>query len=143
MSQADTDAMVALVESVPILADATHVTLAPKASDGSSPLLYPYALVHPKGGIDEQTRVTGPYSTEHPEFTIHLAGGSAEQVQTITDLLKAEVKPSGVGVIVTVSGRKNQRAYWRQPLPIQTNTSVTPPMCFAVVEVGWISDPST
>lgn len=143
MSQADTDAMVALVEQVTILASSTYVTLAPKASDGTSPLPYPYALIHPTGGKDEQARLTGPYATEYPEFTIHLAGGSAEQCQTVTDLLKAVVKPGGVGIIPTVTGRRNQRMFWRQPMSIQTNPSVTPPLCYSVVEVGWTSDPSS
>lgn len=141
MSQADTDAVVALIESVPVLASSVYVTVTPKPSTGQPPLPYPYALVHPTGGVDAQTRLAGPWSTEHPEFTIHIVGGSALQCQTIVDLFKAVVKPDGFGIIPTVAGRRNQRMFWRQPIPIQTSTGVTPPMCFAVVEVGWTSDP--
>lgn len=142
MSLADVEFMQTTVESVPVLASTTFVTLAPKPPSGQPPIAYPYALIHPTGGVDEQTRYTGPAVTEHPEFTIHIAGASAEQVQTVTDLLKAVVKPDGFGIIPTVSGRRNQRMFWRQPIPIQTNTELVPPMCFAVIETGWTSDPS-
>lgn len=142
MSWADVVAVQAIVEQVPVLATSTFITLAPALTSGQPPMPYPYALIHPTGGTDEQTRFSGPYATEHPEFTIHLVGGSANQVQVVTDLLKAVVKPSGLGIIPTVSGRQNQRMFWRQPIPIQTSTEVTPPMVYAVVEVGWISDPT-
>lgn len=142
MSQADVEALTALVESVAVLSSATYVTLAPKPTDGQPGLPYPYALVHPTGGTDEQGRLTGPYSTEHPEFTVHLCGEDALQCQTVTDLLKAVIVPNGVGIIPTVAGRKNERMFWKQPIPIQTDTALTPPMCYAVVEVGWKSEPS-
>jgi hypothetical protein len=134
--------MQALVQQVTVLATSTFVTLAPPLPSGQPPRPYPYALIHPTGGVDEQTRVTGPYTTEHPEFTLHLVGGSANQVQILTDLLKAIVKPNGLGIVPTVTGRRNQRMFWRQPIAIQTNTDVNPPMCFAVVETGWTSDPA-
>lgn len=142
MSWADVQFVQGLVQSVPVLATSTYVTLAPKQASGQPPLTYPYALIHPTGGRDEQARFTGPYATEYPEFTIHLVGGSAEQCQTVTDLFKVVVKPAGIGVVPTVSGRKNGRMFWRQPIPIQTNTDISPPICYAVVEVGWTSDPS-
>lgn len=142
MSLADVVFVQTIVETVPILASSTFVTLVPKPGSGQPPIAYPYALIHPTGGTDEQTRYTGPASTEHPEFTIHIAGASAEQVQTVTDLLKAVVIVDGFGIIPAVTGRRNQRMFWRQPIPIQSNTEVVPPMCFAVVETGWVSDPS-
>ena len=142
MSQNDTDFMVGLVQQVPALATSTFVTLTPKPVSPDIPSPLPYALIHPTPGVDEQTRLTGPPSTEHPEFTIHLAGESAEQCQVATDLLKAQVMPDGFGVIPEVAGRRNQHMFWRQPIPIQTNTDLTPPLCFAVVETGWTSDPA-
>jgi hypothetical protein len=142
MSWADIQAMQALVQQVTVLASSTFVTLTPALTTGQPPRAYPYAIIHPTGGVDEQARFTGPYTTEHPEFTIHLVGGTANQVQVLTDLLKGVVKPSGLGIIPTVSGRRNQRMFWRQPIPIQTNTEVTPPMVYAVVETGWTSEPA-
>lgn len=142
MSWADTQFVQGLVESVAALSSATYVTLAPKLPTGQPPSSYPYALIHPTGGVDTQSRVTGPVVTEHPEFTIHLAGESAEQCQAVVDLLKPFVIVNGFGIIPSITGRLNQRMFWRQPLPIQTNTDVSPPMCFAVVEVGWTSDPA-
>lgn len=142
MSWGDVVAVVAIVQSVPVLAENTFVTLTPKLISGQPPLPYPYALIHPTGGTDEQARLTGPVATEHPEFTIHVAGDSAQQCQVVTDLLKAKIVPAGVGVVPVVDGRRNERMFWRQPIPIQTSTGLTPPMCFAVVEVGWTSNPS-
>lgn len=142
MSWADVEAMQAIVEQVPVLVNATYVTLAPARTTGQPPLAYPYALIHPTGGEDEQTRNTGPASTEHPEFTLHVVGGSAHQCQIVTDLLKAVIKPDGFGIIPTVAGRRNQRMFWRQPMPLQTSTEVTPPMVFAVIETGWTSEPA-
>lgn len=142
MSWADIQFMQTTVQSIPALATSTYITLSPKPTSGQPPLAYPYALIHPLGGVDTQERVTGPYATEHPEFTLHLVGESAEQCQAVVDLLKAIVKPNAVGIVPTVSGRKNGQMFWRMPLPIQTNTDVTPPLCYAVVETGWTSDPS-
>jgi hypothetical protein len=142
MSWADIQFVQALVQTIPALASSTYLTIVPKQVAGQPPLTYPYALIHATGGTDAQSRYTGPYATEFPEFTIHFAGESAEQCQAVTDLFKAIVKPSAIGIVPTVSGRKNGRMFWRQPIPIQTNTDVTPVLCYSVVEVGWQSDPS-
>lgn len=143
MSWLDVQFIQGIVQSVPALATSTYVTLAPKQASGQPPLPYPYALIHPRGGVDTQGRVTGPATSEHPEFTIHLAGESAEQCQAVVDLLKAKIIVGGFGLIPSVSGRLNKRMYWRMPIPIQTNTDVSPPICFAVVETGWLSEPSS
>lgn len=140
MSWADTDYLRTLIEGVPILATATYITQVPKQPTGNPPLALPYALIHPSDGVDEQTRNTGPYSTEHPEFTLHFVGEDAEQCKAIAELVKAKVIVNGFGIIPTISGRRCQRAYWRSPIPIQTDPDVTPPICFYVVEVGWVSD---
>lgn len=143
MSWADIQFVLALVQSVPALASSTYITMAPKQPAGQPPLTYPYALIHPTGGTDTQGRATGPATTEHPEFTIHLAGESAEQCQALVDLLKAKVIVGGFGVIPNISGRSNKHMFWRMPIPIQTNTDVSPPICYAVVEVGWLSEPNS
>lgn len=139
MTAADTAAVVALVQSASTpLATHTFVTNAPSGVVQPNP----YALVHPAEGVDEQSRFTGPLLTRHPEFTLHLVSGSASSVQTTLDLVKAKLVVNGFAVAPTVSGRRNWGAYWRVPLPLQTDTSVTPWLIFAVCEFGWSSDPA-
>lgn len=139
MTAADTAAVVALVQSASTaLAAHTFVTAAPSGVVQPNP----YVLVHPADGNDEQTRATGPRSTRHPEFTLHIVSGSAASVQTVLELIRPKFVVNDFVVAPTISGRRNQQAHWRQPLPIQTDTSVTPWLLYAVVEVGWTSDPA-
>lgn len=139
MTAADTAAVVALIQSASTaLTTHTFVTNAPAGVVQPNP----YALVHPADGVDEQSRFTGPLLTRHPEFTLHLVSGSAASVQATLDLVKAKFVVNGFAVAPTVSGRRNFNAWWRMPLPIQTDTSVTPWLVFAVCELGWSSDPS-
>ena len=142
MSQANTVFVQGLVQRVAALATSTYVTKLPKPASGQPAHSLPYALIHPSDGTDEATRATGPATTEHPEYTVHLVGSSAEQCQILADLLKAEVKPNGSGVIPEIEGRTCGHLYWRNPIPIQTDTDVTPPICFYVAEIGWRSDPA-
>jgi hypothetical protein len=134
--------MVAYVEQVGALAASTFVTQLDKPATGQPPQTTPYALVHPADGIDEATRLTGPPVTEHPEFTIHIVGTTANQVKVVSDLLKHVLFPTGFGVTPTVTGRRCGKVFWRSPLPVQTDKNITPPLCFAVIEVGWRSDPA-
>jgi hypothetical protein len=130
----------ALVEEVPILADATFISKVPE--DPANPDLMqplPYALMHPIGGTPTVSRETGPAVTEHPSITLHLVGSSAEQVLALTDLLRPILTPF---VVPVVSGRRNGPIWWREPLPIQEDTDVSPSLIYAVVEFGWRSDPA-
>lgn len=141
MSWADTEAVVAIIQTVPALTTATYVTKAPKP-DPPATLPLPYVIVHPSDGIDEATRYTAPPTTEHPEFTLHIVGGSANQSQVITGLIKAKFLVNGFIVPPVVTGRRNRSGYWRSPLPIQTDTDVTPSLVFQVIELGWTSEPA-
>lgn len=142
MSWADTVFVVGLLEQLPAFESATYVTQTPKPSAAQPAIVGTYALVHPADGIDEQTRNTGPAQTEHFEATVHLVGSSANQVKVLADLFKPLVIVDGFGIIPTIEGRRCQRMYWRSPIPVQTDPDVTPPICFYVVEVGWVSDPA-
>ncbi|AGW41739.1 O-succinylbenzoate synthase [Leifsonia xyli subsp. cynodontis DSM 46306] len=130
----------ALVEQVPILTGATFISKAPEDPanpDRMQPL--PYALMHPIGGTPTAERETGPAVTEHPSITLHLVGSSAEQVIALTDLLRPVLTPETVPV---VAGRLNGRVWWREPLPVQEDTDVSPSLIYAVIEFGWRSDPA-
>ena len=139
MSWADTLAVKARAETLTALASKTFVTV---TSPVGTTIATPYLLIHPTDGIPEATRFTGPPITEHPAFTLHIVGKSAEQVQTIYDLLKVVFVTSGFMVPPTISGRRNWGGYWRSPIPIQTDNDVTPALIYQVVELGWDSDPS-
>lgn len=134
MSWADTTAVVTAVKTVTALATATYVSVAPSTTTK------PYAIVHPKDGIPEPSRVTGPALTEYPEFTLHIVGTSTNSVQVVADLLKAVFVVNGFPVPRTVAGRINRDAYWRMPLPIQVDNDPTPALVWAVIEYGWTSD---
>lgn len=139
MSWADTEAFVAVVETVPALAESTFLSVVPEAL---LPAPVPYVIVHPSDGVDDTDRVTGPRVSEHPMFTLHIVGDSTNQAQIITGLVKAKFVTGGRFTPPVVAGRRNGRGYWRSPLPVQVDGDVTPPLIFQVVEVGWTSDPA-
>jgi hypothetical protein len=139
MRWADVQAAQALVEQVPILTDSTYISNVPRSTDGTALATLPYVIVHPIGGTPTTERETGPAVTEHPSFTLHLVGANAEAVITLTDLLRPVLTPETIPV---VSGRRNSRIWWREPLPVQEDEDVNPPLLFAVVEFGWRSDPA-
>lgn len=138
MSAADTVAVKALAESAGALTG--HVFVSATPTGVVQPL--PYIVLHPAAGVDEATRFTGPPVTEHPEYIFHIVGASANSVQVTTELVKAIFKPASFVITPTIVGRRNYNGYWRSPLPIQTDTTVTPWLIFAVIEYGWTSDPA-
>lgn len=146
MSWADTIAIQTIIQAAataanPVNAGRVYVSTAPVLSAGAA-LPLPYWIIHPTDGIDEQTRCSGPSSSEHPEFTIHTVGSTANQAKVNADLVKGSLVIAGFGVVLTVSGRRNQRLTYRSPIPVQIDHTVTPPLCFHVAQVGWVSDPT-
>jgi hypothetical protein len=135
---ADTAAVQSKIEAVPILADATTVTFWPS---GKPPTTPPWVVVFPAEGNDSSDRLTGPLVTTNPSFTLHIVGATAAQVQTVTGLVKEQFVTGGRFAAPIVTGRLNQGGYWRAPLPLQVDTSVTPNIAFQVIELGWVSDP--
>ena len=144
MSWNDTLAIQSVVQAAATAANSAnagrvYISMAPAPPTGGA-LPLPYWIIHPTDGIDEQTRCSGPDSTEHPEFTIHTVASSGAQAKINADLVKASLTVNGFGVILTVTGRRNQRLYYRSPIPVQIDHTVTPPLCFHVAQVGWVSD---
>lgn len=138
MSWSDAAAVVALIQTVPAVSTRTFLSITPVGTIQPKP----YVIVHPAAGTDEQTRFTGPPVTEHPEFTLHIVGETAEQAIAVTELVKAKFVPNSFFIPPTVSGRSNKFGYWRSPLPVQLDTDVTPALPFVVIQLGWTSDPS-
>ena len=146
MSWNDTLAIQAVVQAAatatnPVNAGRVYISTAPAPPTGGT-LPVPYWIIHPADGIDEQTRYTGPSSTEHPEFTIHTVGSTANQAKFNADLVKTSLVVNGFGITLTVTGRRNGNLYYRSPIPVQIDNTVTPPLCFHVAQVGWRSDPA-
>lgn len=139
MRWADVVAAQSLVQQVPTLSEATYISNVPRAADGTPLIALPYAILHPIGGTPTAGRETGPAVTEHPSFTLHLVGVNAENALALTDLLRPLLTPETIPV---VDGRRNTRIWWREPLPLQEDTDVKPPLIFAIVEFGWRSDPA-
>lgn len=137
MSWADSQAVQALIQQVPALASATYITNVP----AGAPLTGPYSIVHPADGDDDTDRLAGPPVVSHPAFTLHIVGASANQVQILTGLVKAKVTAFGFIVAPAVAGRSNSGAYWRSPIPLQTDTDVSPALVYQVIEYGWDSSP--
>lgn len=131
----DTDAVVAKYQTVAALATKTFVVEAPHGTE------LPYAVIYPMGGRDTQERVTGPYLTRWPRYTVHIFGETADQVQTIADLVKPNFVLNGRGVTLTVAGWINQPIWYDEPIPLQKDTDVQPTVIFHVAELGWRSDP--
>lgn len=132
-----TDALVALLKTVPAFASKTFVTMVPA---GTTPTL-PYLLVHPSDGTDSQERVTGPRITRHPRFTLHTVGSSYDQVAAGAKQIKDKLIVSGRGVTLTVTGEVCQPVWYESPVPIQIDADVTPPLIYHVAEVGFRADP--
>jgi len=134
---ADTNAVVAIIESVPILASGVTVTFWPSNKPPATP---PWVIVHPAEGNDDSDRLTAPGGTSHPSFTLHIVGSQASQVQTVTGLVKAKfVDGRDVFTPPTITGRLNQGGYWNAPIPIQIDDSVIPNLAYQVIEMGWES----
>lgn len=145
MSWNDTLVIQSVIQSAATAANSVnagrvYISIAPAPPTGGA-LPLPYWIIHPADGVDEQTRHSGPSSTEHPEFTIHTVGSTANQAKVNADLVKSSLVVAGFGIIPAVAGRRNQRLTYRSPIPVQIDHTVTPPLCFHVAQVGWVSDP--
>ena len=135
MSAKHTAALKAKTQEVPALATKTFISQAPHLTPA------PYIVWHPAQGTNAQTAITGPRVEKNPRFTGHIVGASAEQVQVLLDLLEAKLFPGGRGVVLTVAGEVSKPLWFESPLPIQVQTDPQPTVIYAVVEVGWSTQP--
>lgn len=137
----DTAAVKAAIETIPALATKTFVSVAPR-TNGVLPTA-PYLVIHPSDGVDRQDRVTGPYSTRHPNFTLHIVGSSYENAQTVTELVKAKFVVAGRGVKLTITGTNTKPCRWSSPQPTQVDNSLTPPLIWNVAELDFEAQPTS
>lgn len=135
----DTAAVKAAIETIPALATKTFVSVAPR-TNGVLPTS-PYLVIHPADGNDTQDRVTGPYSTRRPSFTLHIVGSSYDNAQTVTELVKAKFVVAGRGVKLTIAGTNTKPCRWISPQPTQVDNSLTPPLIYNVAELDFEAQP--
>lgn len=129
-------AVTTAIKTVTALATKTFVSTARVA--GALPTA-PYVVVHPSDGEDTQDRVTGPRSSLHPAFTLHIVGSSYDNAQTVTELVKAKFVSGGFGVKLTVAGETTKPCRWASPIPTQVDDSLTPPLIYNVIELDFES----
>lgn len=130
-----TEALKALIQTVPALATKTFVTLAATTS-------VPYVVIHPMDGSDESTRLAGPNSTQHPRFVIHSVGSDYTQCAAIAEAVKSKLVVNGFGVSPVVVGELSGRLEYSSPTAIQVDRDVSPPLCYHVAEVTWTGEPA-
>lgn len=137
-----TNVVLARIREIPALASKTYALIAPKDANGKLPAA-PFVVAHPADGIDTQERFTGPRSTQHPRFTLHVVGSSYDNVATVTALIKAKfVDAHGFGIPPVITGWACRSLVWSSPLPVQVDNDIVPPVPYQVIELGFTADPS-
>lgn len=134
MSKRQSDAVKARIETVPTVASKTFKSVAPRKT------AFPYVIIHSADGVDTQERFTGGRTTMHPRFTLHIVGETADQVETVTGLVKAKFIANGFGIPLTVAGETCDGLWWSAPIPLQVDEDPLPQIVYQVIEVGWSAD---
>lgn len=136
-----TSAVEAIAKTVPALTSKTFVGRGHKNADGSL-VTPPLLVIYAADGIDTQERLTGPNSTQHPRFTLHIAGTSYSQVAEVTGLLKAKfIDAYGYGIPPAIPGWVTSDVTWDAPIPIQEDADTQPSVLYQVIELGFDADP--
>lgn len=137
--RAHTNAVKARIQTVQALTAKTFVGTARKA-DGKlqEP---PYVVIYPAEGTDDTDRLTGPSTVQNPRFTIHIVGGSYDNVQSLVERIKPLFVLNGRAIEIDVPGERGYGLYWSSPVPIQWDFDV-PDRLYQVVELGFSSEPA-
>lgn len=129
------------VETVPAIATKTFVTEAKyPAPNQAVKVEPPYVVIHPFDGVDEQTRFTGPRTTQHPRFVIHSVGLDYNQAAAVGEAVKSKVVVGGFGIVPDVAGENSRSLTYEVPTGVQLDKDVSPPLCVHIAEVGWSAD---
>lgn len=136
MTKKQSDAVKARVETVPAFAEATHKSIVPHGTP------FPYAVIHGSDGVDTAERLAGANTTMNPRYTLWIVGESADQVEVLTDKVKAVfIDANGYGIPLAVDGEMCQSLWWSMPESIQVATDPQPTIAWSAVEIGWTADP--
>lgn len=137
----DTEAVKARIQLDPAVASKTHVARAPKNAQGELSQR-PLVIIYPASGQDESDRLSGPRVKRRPRHTLHIVGDSWDQVATLTDRLKGRFVEDGRGVPLVIEGEVTSDIVWDEPVPIDVDTDVTPPVIYQVVELAFTVEPA-
>lgn len=141
MSRRHTLAVQAVIKTEPAVASKTYITEAPKDANGKLPSA-PYVVIHPGTGTDATDRLSGPRVRERPFFTVHVVGSSWDNVTQLTERLKGLFVVGGWAVPPVLPGEMTSDFLWSEPIPIQVDRDVTPPIVYGVVELSFTAEPS-
>lgn len=145
MSRAHTAWLKALLETIPgAVDDGYSRVFVSKAvpPDGAKTVPFPYWVIHPAAGRNSAERVTGPYVTKHPRFTIHSNGADADQAALAGELVEDKLVQNGLGVRPAVTGESAKRVWYSSPIPIQVDDGVKPEVFIHIAECGWEAEPA-
>lgn len=130
----------ARIETIAALAGRTFVTEA--KSPTGAPLAPPYVVIHPAEGTDRADRLSGPTLVQNPRWTIHTVGSTPDQAAHFAEQIKALVLVNGFGIVPVIAGQQCGRVWWSSPIPIQTDTDVSPAIFYHVAETGFTAEPA-
>lgn len=133
-----TQAVKARIETLPDLQGRVFVGSARKA-DGKLQTP-PYVIIHPADGIDDTDRLNGPRTIQHPRFTLHLVGSSADHAQRLAEAIKPLFVMDGRAMQVDVDGERGSGLFWHSPTPVQWDFDV-PDRHYQPIELGFTSEP--
>lgn len=136
--KADTDALRAVLEAIPGLSGKTFVGF---TTPVGTKITAPYVVIFPSPGTNTADRLTGPTQVRNPSFTLHVVGANADSTQIVVGNIATAFNADSFVTPPTVTGRRNSAGYFRCPLPIQVSDTADPPIAYAVVELGWASEP--
>lgn len=134
-------AVKARIETVPALTLKTFMLVAPRDAAGNLPIA-PYAVVQPADGSDSSDRFTGPKFASNPRIVIHVVGLTYDQVQSVSELVKAKFVVAGISMQINVTGERGRGLTWSSPIPTQSDNDTTPPTVYNTYEVAWVSEPA-
>lgn len=125
----------ARIQSIPALASKTFVLTAPRVA-GELPKA-PYVVIWPANGTDSAERLAGPFAQMNPRFVVHVVGSSDDNVQTVSELVKAKFVANGFGIQADIAGEFATGMRVTEPQPTQVDNDVTPPLIYNTLEVSW------
>ena len=111
--------------------------------DQGKPLLdVPYWVIHPAGGSDHQTRLTGDYAEHTASFVIHSVNEDADGVLWAGERVDETLRPDGRGVAPVVGGRRTEPLRRDALLPVQVDTDPSPSLLYQPAEYSYTSSPA-
>jgi|GEM_PF-2946116 len=143
MSRIHTADVKARIEAVSLLASKTFVVLVKYPAPNEQTIVKaPYAAIYPANGTNTQARLTGPKLTQHPSWTVHIVGATVDMTTRLIEDVEAQFILGGFGIRPDIAGENPGRYEWSQPIPIQYDSDVSPPLIYAVVEIDFYTEPA-